>query len=102
MKKLFAFSTLLSIDSATVLSVDSTLAQFVPIPIPAPPPAPPAPPPAPPVPPVSGDFLAIGSNLQIANPTLPSSDKINPEYRQEYNNDFSRPRSSRILPLDIE
>ena len=93
MKKLFTFSTLLSIASATVLSVDSTLAQFVPIPIPAPP----APPP-----PVSGDFLAIGSNLQIANPTLPSSVKINPEYRQEYNNDFSRPRSSRILPLDIE
>ncbi len=100
MKKLFTFSTLLSIASATVLSVDSTLAQFVPIPIPAPPP--PAPPPPAPPPPVSGDFLAIGSNLQIANPTLPSSVKINPEYRQEYNNDFSRPRSSRILPLDIE
>ena len=55
-----------------------------------------------PVPPVSGDFLSIGSNLQIANSTLPSSVKINPEYRQEYNNGFSSPSSSRILPLDIK
>ena len=55
-----------------------------------------------PVPPVSGDFLSIGSNLQIANSTLPSSDKSNPEYRQEYNNGFSSPSSSRILPLDIK
>jgi hypothetical protein len=50
----------------------------------------------------SGNFLPVTSNLQIANSTLPSSDKSNPEYRQEYNNGFSSPSSSRILPLDIK
>ena len=51
---------------------------------------------------LSSDFLPVTSNLQIANSTLPSSDKSNPEYRQEYNNGFSSPSSSRILPLDIK